>query len=270
MNLTIQANDPANQLSEVTHINGALQYPTDPPEFASAGVVSAAQPQSFVPTAPGSIVSIYGNLLAQNNMAASTIPLPTELAESQVIMAGELMPLYYVSPTQVNAQVPYDINVNAPQQILIQRGLTYSKPVEVNVAPAQPAIFEDTSTSPNQGIIIVVREQGANQIQFEAKPGSPAMPGDVIVAFCAGLGAVSPSVPSGSAGGAPVPTTTNNVQLKIGGQSAPISFAGLAPGFVGLYQVNSVVPNGVPTGDAVPVTVSVAGQTGPPVTMAIQ
>ena len=121
--------------------------------------MSAAEPQSFVPAAPGSIISIFGNLLAEENLPATAVPLPTALADTHVIVAGELLPLYYVSQTQVNALVPYDINVNTPQQIYIQRGLTYSQPVSVNVASAQPAIFEDTSVSPNQGIIIVVRGQ---------------------------------------------------------------------------------------------------------------
>jgi uncharacterized protein (TIGR03437 family) len=140
----------------------------------------------------------------------------------------------------------------------------------VNVAPAQPAIFEDTSAAPAQGIIYVVRGQGASQIQFEAKPGSPANAGDVIVAYCAGLGAVNPAVATGAAGGVPVSSTTNTVSMTVGGKSAPIAFAGLAPGFVGLYQVNSVVPQGTSMGDSVPVSLSVAGQTSPPVTIAIK
>jgi len=270
VNLTVEANDPQKNLAGVSQISGALQYPTDPPAFALAGIVSAAEPKSFVPAAPGSILSIYGSLLAQNNMAAPSIPLPTELAESEAAMAGELMPLYYVSPTQVNVQVPYDININVPQQILIQRGLTLSQPIEVNVAPAQPAIFEDTSAAPAQGIIYVVRGQGASQIQFEAKPSTPANAGDVIVVYCAGLGAVNPAVATGAAGGVPVSSTTNTVSMTVGGQSAPIAFAGLAPGFVGLYQVNSVVPQGTSTGNSVPVSLAVAGQTSGPVTMAIQ
>jgi uncharacterized protein (TIGR03437 family) len=270
VNLTIQANDPQRQLQGTSQVSGGLQTPTDPPAFTAGGVVSAAEPRSFVPVAPGSIVSIFGNLLAQDTMSNTSVPLPTKLAETSVLLAGELMPLYYVSTSQLNVLVPYDINVNAPQQLLVQRGSTYSQPVSINVAPAQPAIFQDTGTSPSQGIILVVRVQGTSQIQFEAKPGSPARAGDVIVAYGAGLGAVNPMVQSGSAGGVPVPVTVNNVQLTIGGQAASVQFAGLAPGFVGLYQVNAVVPQGAQAGDAVAVTLSVAGQTSPPVTMAIQ
>jgi len=57
--------------------------------------------------------------------------------------------------------------------------------------------------------------------------------------------------------------------VTIGGQPAPVSFSGLTPGYPGLYQINAVVPSGV-SGDAVPVVVSVTGQTSPPVTMAVQ
>jgi uncharacterized protein (TIGR03437 family) len=94
--------------------------------------------------------------------------------------------------------------------------------------------------------------------------------GDVIVIFTAGLGAVTPSVPSGNTPGAAPSNTANTVQADIGGQSASVLFAGLTPGFVGLYQVNAVVPNGVAVGDAVPVALTVAGQTSPRATMAIQ
>jgi uncharacterized protein (TIGR03437 family) len=64
--------------------------------------------------------------------------------------------------------------------------------------------------------------------------------------------------------------TANPVTVTIGGLDAAVQFAGLAPGFAGLYQLNVVVPGGVAAGDAVPVVVSVAGQASPPVTLAVQ
>jgi len=62
----------------------------------------------------------------------------------------------------------------------------------------------------------------------------------------------------------------NEVGVTIGGQAAPVTFSGLTPGYAGLYQVNAVVPSGITTGDAVPVVLSVAGQTSPPVTIAVR
>jgi adhesin/invasin len=62
----------------------------------------------------------------------------------------------------------------------------------------------------------------------------------------------------------------SSAQLMIGGQSAQVNFSGLTPGFAGLYQVNAVVPAGTETGANVPVTLAIAGQTSPPVTLSIQ
>lgn len=117
--------------------------------------------------------------------------------------------------------------------------------------------------------IFPVNEQGTVTL---AQPGTPASIGDTVVIYCTGLGAVSPSV----AAGAPAPitppysTTVNPVTVTIGGQTAQAPFSGLTPGYAGLYQVNTVVPAGITTGNAVPVTITVAGQTSPAVTMAVQ
>jgi uncharacterized protein (TIGR03437 family) len=265
--ITLQANDAERKLQGKSVVNTSLAATTAQPLFALQGVVSAAGGQRFVPIAPGSIISIYGNNLAGNAMPATSKPLPSQLVDTTVFMAGLALPLYYVSGTQVNAQVPFEIEPNATYQLLVLRGNTVSLPVGVDVAPAQPAVFTDTLVAPNQGVIFVVR---GNE-QFEAKPASPASPGDTIMMFCAGLGAVTPTVTDGAAAGAnPPSSTSNNVQLSIGGLNAPVSFAGLTPGYVGLYQINSVVPADVTVGNSVPVTITVAGQTSPQVVMAIQ
>jgi adhesin/invasin len=86
--------------------------------------------------------------------------------------------------------------------------------------------------------------------------------------YCTGLGTVTPAVPDG-AGPTGTSQTDNTVQLLIGGQSARVDYAGLAPGFAGLYQINAVVPSGVSSGN-VPVAITVAGQTSPPVTIAVK
>jgi uncharacterized protein (TIGR03437 family) len=269
--LKLQATDPPGAVHGERQITGLQQTQTDPPVFDKRGIVSAASGQPFVPLGPGSIVSIYGDRLAQTTLPARAAPLPNKLVSTSVLIAGRLMPLYFVSQNQVNALLPFDLNVNTTQQILILQGPTYSQPVQVDLAPAQPAVFMDTSVAPNQGIIIVVRGQGASQTQFEANPATPARAGDVIVIYCSGLGTVDPAIAAGDpAGLSKLSSTTNPVQVTIGDRNAPVFFAGLAPGFVGLYQINATVPDGVPTGNAIPVTLSVAGQTSPPVVMAIR
>jgi uncharacterized protein (TIGR03437 family) len=268
--MRIQAADAQGILKGERQISGALQTQTDPPVFSRKGIVSSASGQAFQPLAPGSIVSIYGDRLAEASLMAPGAPLPNTLMSTGVLIGGRIAPLYFVSPTQLNAQVPFDLNVNTTHQVLIQRGDSYSNPIAVDVAPAQPGIFIDSSAAPNQGIIIAVRGQGTSQAQFEAKPGSPARAGDVVVIYCAGLGVVTPALPAGAAAGATLTAAVNSVQVTIGDKSAPVAFAGLTPGFVGLYQVNTTIPAGVASGNSVPVALSVAGQVSSAASIAVE
>jgi adhesin/invasin len=105
-----------------------------------------------------------------------------------------------------------------------------------------------------------------------AQPGTPASIGETVVIYCTGLGAVTPAVKEGSPAPStpPLSTTVNQVTVTIGGQAAFVAFSGLTPGYAGLYQINAVVPSGIATGDAVPVVLSVAGQTSPAVTIAVR
>jgi len=144
----------------------------------------------------------------------------------------------------------------------VLRGLTYSVPVPVDVAPAQPSLF----TANGQAIAQVYRGSAP---PFLVSTQAPAIAGDVLVLYGDGLGVTAPPVLEGVVSPAsPLPQAAATT-LMIGGQSAPVSFAGLTPGFVGLYQINTQVPGGVATGDAVPVIVNVAGQTSPMGMMAV-
>ena len=268
--LKLQAQSADGQLSGAREISGKLQSQTDPPVFQKKNILSAAGGNPFDAIGPGSIISIFGDRLATGIDVAQSAPLPLSLLDTSVLIAGRNLPLYFVSPNQLNALVPSGLNANTSYQVLVQRGTTYSLPVAVDVAPAQPSIFRDTSVSPDQGFIIAVRGQGASQTQLEAKPGTPAHTGDTVVIYADGLGAVNPPVADGTAAGSPLSITTNAVQVHFSDVAATPVFAGLAPGFVGLYQVNVVVPSGVPSGSAVPVTLTAGGQTGAPATLAIE
>ena len=107
-----------------------------------------------------------------------------------------------------------------------------------------------------------------------AQPGTPASIGETVVIYCTGLGPVTPKVAEGAPPpGSPLSTAVKPVTVTIGGVAATVSFAGLTPGDPGLYQINAVVPSGIETGNAVPVVISVAGQTSPirpAVTMAVK
>lgn len=142
--------------------------------------------------------------------------------------------------------------VNTNQQLLVQRDNTYATPVYVDVAASQPGVLQYGQQR------AIAADVSGNLIG----PSNPAHPGDVVVLYCLGLGAVSPPVPEGAAPPAgTLASVVNPVTVTVGGQAAAQLFAGLTPAFAGLYQVNFYVPAGTTAGDQVPVTLTVAGQT---------
>ncbi|HEY2012339.1 MAG TPA: hypothetical protein VGH38_02510 [Bryobacteraceae bacterium] len=245
-------------------VTGTVQDVSQIPLVKPGGVVQAASFIGGVPLAPGSLISVYGINLADSTGQAQSLPLPVQLNNVQVVLGDRSLPLLYTSSGQVNAQVPYDLPVNTQHQIAIRRGVALSVPDTLSVAAAQPGIFTASQTGSGQGSIY------KTDLTTLVAKGAPASAGDTIVIYCSGLGAVDPAVPEGaSAPSSPLAATVNPVTVRIGGIQAQVSFSGLTPGAVGLYQVNAVVP-AVPAGDAVPVQIEVAGQVSPPVTMAIR
>jgi uncharacterized protein (TIGR03437 family) len=195
------------------------------------------------------------------------LPLATQLGATQVILAGEQLPLQFAANGQVNAIVPYDVPPNTTQQVIVMNGPAISIPQSVVIAPAQPAVFTYTSGT---GAAIVVGVKG-DGTQYDVDANHPLSAGDAAVIYCAGLGPVSPPVPAGSAASlTTLSYTTNPVTVSIGGQSVQPFFAGLAPGFAGLYQANIIVPTGITPGSAVPLIITEAGQSSAPVTVAVQ
>jgi len=228
---------------------------------------SAINMASLAPSAPagaGSLISIFGTNLASQSGTAPSLPLPTSIEGTEVLLGGVSLPLLYSSAGQINAQIPYDISPNTQQQLVVQSGGAVSVPVLYSVAAAQPGIFTQNLQGTGQGVIM-----DSGELRY-AEPGTPAARGETVVIYCTGLGAVTPAVQPGAPAPYPFATTVNPVSVSIGGVSAQVAFAGLTPGYAGLYQVNAVVPAAVAVGNAVPVTVTVAGQTSNVVTMAVQ
>jgi uncharacterized protein (TIGR03437 family) len=234
------------------------------PTLTAGGVVHAASAMSGVPISPGSLITIYGANLANSTALASTLPLPQQQSGTQVLLGNLPLPILYTSSGQINLQVPFNTPVNTQYQISVQRDDLLSVPEQLVIAAAQPGVFTVNQQGTGQGVIF--KSDGVTL----AQPGSPATARETVVIYCTGLGAVDPPIPEGvPAPSSPLSRTVNPVTVTIGGQNAPVQFSGLTPGFPGLYQVNAVVPEAEP-GDAVPVVVSVAGQTSPTVTLAVQ
>ncbi len=262
--ISITAEVSEQRIRGSAQVSGSLRANLSPPVVGPAAVVSAASFSREAPLAPGSLVSVFGNRLAERQIAADKLPLTTDLAGTLVTIGGRLAPLLFASEGQINALLPYDIPVNTRHQVIVRRGSSYTVPEAITVAAAQPAIFAKDGTGRGQGVIIQADGKWA-------EPATPASAGTTIVIFCTGLGEVNPPVEAGRAAPvSPLARVTNEVKLTIGGVDAAVAFAGLVPGFTGFYQVNAVVSEAVQAGDAVPVVLTVAGQPSPPVTMAVR
>jgi uncharacterized protein (TIGR03437 family) len=256
--VTVAANSSDMTLQATRVITGDLRSPKDPPIVDPARVVSAANTAPFVALAPGALISISGDRLAEGTVQSTDVPLPQQLAGAQVIIGGRVLPLSLAGPNQLNAVVPFDIETNTRHQLIVLRGSTYSQPIFVDVADSQPAIFTDPSSK--QALIYAVRG-GADPVLVT--PANPAQSGDGLIVYAGGLGVVNGTVKAGDAGPAPAVSTVNAVQMNIGGVDLSVDSATLIPGMVGMYQVKATVPQGLQTGDAIPITIRVAGQTSP-------
>lgn len=243
-------------------LSGSMTTGKVPLVFAGGVVSAAAYGRAAPAIAPCGFVSIFGSGLAAKTDSAQTVPLPQSLGGTQVTLGGSPLAMNYVSDGVVNAVMPCDLPANADRQIIVQTAKAQSTPASFNMAAAQPAIFTTNQQGTGQGVIV---NNATNQI---AGPGAAVTTGDVIVIYCTGLGITDPAVASGDIPPGLAPTK-NTVTLRIGQQTAQVLYAGLTPQYPGVYQINALVPQGIPAGDQTPVTVSVAGQTSPAVTMAI-
>lgn len=234
------------------------------PIVRAGSLVHSASQRGDAPVAPGTLVTLYGSDLA-GAPTSTNVPLPTDVNGTQILLAGQPLPILYSSANQINAQVPYGLPVNTSHQIVVRRGATLSVPETFTVAAAQPGIFTINQQGTGQGVVM-----GPDQISV-ADPAKPAVRGQAVVIYCTGLGAVTPDVTLG----VPAPSnvlsqTVNPVSVTIGGKSAPVFFSGLTPGFTGLYQVNALVPADAPTGDAVNLVISTGGQDSNTVSIAVR
>lgn len=264
-----QQNTPAIQGS--TQFTGMLASNANVPAVNTGGVTSGVGTQGSAVIAPGDLITISGQYFAAAPVSASQLPLTTDLATTEVLFAGATLPLLYSSSGTILAIVPYNLPTNAQYQLIVSRGGAISGPVSVTVGNAQPSVLEitnDTSAAAAQSLWNLVI---ANAPPASAAPATPLAAGKTFVIYCTGMGAISqaldPSMPAPPL--TPI-TTASSVSVSIGGQNVAVTFAGLVPGYPGLYEVIGTVPSGLAAGTNIPVTVSVAGQTSPTVNVSVQ
>jgi uncharacterized protein (TIGR03437 family) len=217
-------------------------------------IVNAADLTSRV--TPGSPISVFGSNLGPLNQATQQIPLPTAIAESCLTANGVAVPMMFVSPGQINAQLPLHLDGRTTMTLYTPGGV--SDDYYVNVQAIAPAIFLSGAAGPITGIPVVVK----NSNQELVTPTNPIHAGDDISIYAAGLGPTSPEVPAGfPSPGTPLASNLQLPDVTLGGIPLAVSFAGLAPGEIGVYQINARAPNKPVTGMEVPLTITQGGLT---------
>jgi len=244
-------------------INAAAQ-----PSISPGGVLNLATYGSGAAVAPGSIAAVLGSFPVSATAGALAEPLPTSLSGLALQFGTNLSgPLFFVSSGQVNLQVPWELAGQSQTSLTAAAAGQTSAPQPVSLASFAPGIFATNGQGTGQGAIL------DNFSYRLVDPSNPATAGSTFVQiYCTGLGAVTnqPLTGSPALASPPFATTTTTPTVTIGGVSAPVLFAGLAPGFVGLYQVNVQVPASVAPGGAVSVTISIGGAMSNTVTIAVQ
>jgi uncharacterized protein (TIGR03437 family) len=216
-----------------------------PSAMSIQGITNAASYQQGFST--GEILSIFGSLLAGSAQSAATVPLPTTLAGATVTINGTAAPIYYASPTQINAQIPYGNYCGQSGCIAAPVTVTYNGQTvtaSIPIASYSPGIFIDSTGAP-------AGYQTAKR-------------GQTIALYITGQGAVSPQPANGAlpaSGTTPIPQNTVNV--TVGGVQAatPYAYIGMPAWAIGLTQVNFTIPNATPLGSQ-PVIVTVTGSQG--------
>jgi uncharacterized protein (TIGR03437 family) len=201
-------------------------------------------------TPPGSWFTIYGSSLSTKVWQATSVPFPTSGLTTTVTVNGEQVPLWYLSPTQINAQMPEDAQAGVAT-VIVKNGAATSNAVAVTVpATGTPGIF---TWGNNRAVV-------SNQDGSLNTPSAPAKVGDIVTVWFGGGGPVKPTAPLVT--GAPAPAglswVTGTYNVTVGGTDGAVSYIGLTPGSVGLYQANVTVPK-VAAGDRA-VVITIAGQ----------
>jgi uncharacterized protein (TIGR03437 family) len=248
--------------------SNALGFNIGPAPKPLAAVNAASSGQGL---APGSIASLYGtNLVGVTARADSAPPLPFTLGGATLTIPG-LAPiaLFYVSPLQINFQVPFNqFFGSTPTTLTVTQG-ELSNTLNITLVPYAPALFTTSSQGTGQATALV---GGSLAAPTGAFPGSrPAQPGETVSVFCTGLGNVTNApIPGAPALSDPLSHTIGTPIVTLGGQRVSVTFSGLAPGFAGLYQVNIQIPSGAPSGSAVPMVLTIGGVTSNTATIAVE
>ena len=258
-------NSESTVLGETWTWNGGT-VETPPPATTITAVVSASAFGGFSSVAPGSWVEIYGSNLAPDARPWSGSDFngnnaPTSLDGVEVLIGGDKAFVDYISSGQVNAQLPSTIPAGGPLPLTVMNGTAASNAVNLTVNTAEPGLLAPASFQiGGQQYVVALLPDGTYVLPSGAISGlvsRPAQPGDTITLYGIGFGSVTPASPAGQIVSGET-QLTQPLQILFGQTPGQVTYDGLAPGFVGLYQFDVVVPN-VASGDLVPFSFTLTG-----------
>jgi len=209
-------------------------------------VVSSADQSSAV--APGGLISVIGR------------NLPSALGDACLSANGAPVPmLQSVSPTQFNAQLPFNVDGNVQLTLRTEGGV--SDNLNISVQPTAPSVFRANSEG---GEATVLRTAGRSLVSVS----NPVREGDELVIFATGLGRTTPEIRAGeTAPSDPLSAAVVPAEVSLDGVALQVGYAGLTPGQVGVYEINVKVPRGIRAGEDVPLVIRQGGMS---TTVAVQ
>jgi len=221
-----------------------------PPKISS--VVNAADGGKAI--APGGLISIYGTQFSPVNVATNEIPVPTALADSCLAVNGLPVPIFFVSPTQINAQMPFAM-IGSVTMILRTPGGT-SDNFNLTVLPNAPSVFRANVEGLGSEVATIVRDINGELVT----PSNPVHKNDSLVIYLTGLGITNPASQDGTPGALdPLADAIVPPTVTLGGSNLALQYAGMAPGEVGVYQINVKVPSSIQSGLSIPLIISQGG-----------
>ncbi len=259
----------------IRELTGSLSAVAAPPVILSGGVISASQFGGFPSTTPGSWIEIYGANLSSGTRSWATSDFngtnaPTSLNNTSVSIGGQAAFIDYVSPGQVNALVPSNVTAG-PQSLTVTTGGGTTLSYVITVNPNPPEVYAPPAfyINGNQYAAALLSDGKTYVLPPGTIPGvtsRQAKPGETITIYGIGFG---PSDPAGST--TPIPAgqivqqsnaITTPLTVLFGNTPAMTTYAGLAPGLVGLYQLNVVVPSSIQNSDLEPLSFTLGGSAG--------
>jgi uncharacterized protein (TIGR03437 family) len=270
MVVTLNATAGALQPATAKLYGGIAQNQTPPPTLAQGGTLNNLNPVVGAPLSPGTIAQVYGTGLAPSAVSTGSAPLPITFNNTYALVGSTQAPLYSLSGGQINIQIPYEATATQQVPIVLSVNNALTLPLMLNIVPATPGVLSanDGPTPPSvqNGAHIIAQHSADGSLVTTA---SPAKPGEYLVMYLVGMGATNPAVASGvETPTAPLSKVVDEPTVTVGSQTSTLLFAGLTPGFVGLYQIDFQVPPGAASGELV-VTVTQNGVAANPTLLVV-